>query len=86
MMTEKHAYKSTGYIKKSLLNYWKKWTVISVVKYFVLSACVVFSDCSFLQQCNKLSMFTLYIYGHIIMDLSHLFRISDITGTQNCTN
>jgi hypothetical protein len=48
MMTEKHAYKSTGYIQKTLFNYWKKSTVISVIKYFVLSACVVFSDCRFL--------------------------------------
>jgi hypothetical protein len=24
MMTEKHAYKSTGYIQKTLFNYWKK--------------------------------------------------------------
>jgi hypothetical protein len=68
MMTEKHAYKSTGYIQKTLFNYWKKWTVTSMIKYFVLSACVVLSDCSFLWQCNKLglSMFTLYIYGHIV--------------------
>jgi glycyl-tRNA synthetase beta subunit len=47
MIAERHAYKSIGYIQKTLFNYSKKGTVISVIKHFVLSACIVFSDCFF---------------------------------------